>query len=81
MKILRAASVADKLDIGVSTVWKLLKVDPTFPKPVRISEYLEAQGWYEDEIEAYLAERRRQRDEQKEVRRDCKQVPVNELTT
>lgn len=77
MKILRAASVADKLDIGVSTVWKLLKVDPTFPRPVRISEYMEAQGWYEDEVDAYLAERRRQRDEKKEVKGDCKQAAAN----
>lgn len=73
MKILRAASVADRLDIGVSTVWKLLKVDPTFSKPVRISEYMVAQGWYEDEVEAWLAERRRQRDERKEVEQHSSQ--------
>jgi prophage regulatory protein len=38
-----------------STIYDLLRDDPSFPKPVRIGR--RAVGWIESEIDTWLAER------------------------
>lgn len=64
MKLLRAESIAQKLDIGLSTVWKLAKQDPTFPRPVAVSAHvpLKVTTWVEHEIDAWLLTRLQERD-------------------
>lgn len=67
MKTLRVASVAQKLDLGVSTVWKLLKQDPTFPRPFRMSDAVGATVWVEHEIDAWLLTRMQSRQKEEPV--------------
>lgn len=52
MKTLGANGVADKIGIGVSTVWKIHKDDPTFPRPFKISPQVTV--WDEADIDNWL---------------------------
>jgi len=44
-------------NIGRTTLWRLQVSDPAFPAPVEISPG--RSGFYEDEVEAYIASRPR----------------------
>jgi prophage regulatory protein len=50
---LRPAKVAEKLDIGLSTLWKKAKDDPAFPKPIKLAARTTI--FLENEIDEYLA--------------------------
>lgn len=56
-RCLRVCTVADRLGIGVSTVWKLLKSDKSFPKPFKLS--LRTTVWLEDDVNSYINQRAR----------------------
>ena len=51
-RTLRPAATAEKLDIGLSSLWGKCKNDPTFPKPFKLSPRTTV--FYEHEIDAYL---------------------------
>lgn len=51
-RALRVRQVADVLDIGVSSVWRLAKIDPDFPKPFSLSPRVTV--WAPDEVDAYV---------------------------
>jgi prophage regulatory protein len=50
---LRPADAAQKLGIGVSTLWKKIRTDPDFPQPIAISARITV--FMEAELDAYLA--------------------------
>jgi prophage regulatory protein len=60
-RILRLPAVIAKSGLGRDSVYRLAKAGK-FPKPVKLSE--RASGWFEDEIDAYLAKRAADRDAQ-----------------
>ncbi len=51
-RALRPARTAEKLDIGLSSLWLKCKSDPAFPKPFKLSARTTV--FFEDEIDAYL---------------------------
>ena len=51
-RTLRPPKVAEKLSIGLSTMWMRAKNDPTFPKPFKLGPRITV--FFEDEIDAYL---------------------------
>lgn len=51
-RALRVRQVADVLDIGVSSVWRLAKNCPEFPKPFSLSPRVTV--WAPDEVDAYV---------------------------
>lgn len=53
---LRVKGVAAFLGCGVATVWRRTKDDPTFPKPIKLSERVTV--WKLSEIEAWVESRR-----------------------
>ncbi|ACR01396.1 helix-turn-helix transcriptional regulator [Thauera aminoaromatica] len=55
---LRVKGVAAFLGCGVATVWRRTKDDPTFPKPIKLSERVTV--WKLSEIEAWVDSRRMQ---------------------
>lgn len=65
-RALRVRQVADALDIGVSSVWRLAKNDPAFPKPFSLSPRVTV--WAPDEIDAYV--------ETQKAKRAAKQASV-----
>lgn len=52
MNTLRVGSVARKLDVSVSTVWRFVKVVPRFPKPFKLGPSTTV--WSEQELDEYL---------------------------
>lgn len=53
---LRVPDVAAFLGCGVATVWRRTKDDPTFPKPIKLSERVTV--WKLSELEAWVDSRR-----------------------
>jgi prophage regulatory protein len=53
--IIRPRRLAHKLDVGIATVWRLAR-KPDFPQKVHLTSH--ASGWFEDEIDSWLATRR-----------------------
>lgn len=51
-KYIRAKRLAPLLAIAEPTLWRWLKYDPTFPKPVRFSGKVTA--WLYTDIEAWI---------------------------
>lgn len=49
--LLSLKSVADALDISVSSVQRRVKDDPQFPKPIRIDNHVR---WVREEIDNYI---------------------------
>lgn len=52
MDLLRVKGVAEKLNIGISSVWYLTKNQEGFPKPFKLSPRVTV--WKVSEIEAYI---------------------------
>lgn len=52
-KALRPAEAAQKLGIGLSTLWKKIKTDPEFPQPIAITARITV--LMESQLDAYLA--------------------------
>jgi len=52
-KGLRPAKAAEKLGIGLSTLWAWAKHDPEFPRPVKLGAATTV--FLEHELDAYLA--------------------------
>lgn len=52
-----AKGVAASLQIGESSVWKLVKYEPDFPKPIKLGANCVA--WRLDEVDAWLESRPR----------------------
>ncbi len=52
-RTLRPAKLAEKLSIGVSTMWDKAKNDPAFPKPFKLSPKITL--FWDDEADVYLA--------------------------
>ena len=50
---LRPAAAARKLGIGLSTLWKKIKTDPTFPRPIAIASRITV--LMESDLDEYLA--------------------------
>jgi prophage regulatory protein len=50
---LRPAAAARKLGIGLSTLWKKIKADPTFPQPIAIAPRITV--LMESDLDEYLA--------------------------
>ena len=55
-RAIRIREVCSKTGIAQSSVWRLCKTDPTFPKPVRLSPACTA--WFEHEIDEWLLSKR-----------------------
>jgi prophage regulatory protein len=55
MHISRPRQAADKLGIGLSTLWYKIKTDPEFPKPLKLSEGVT--GFVDSELDAYIESR------------------------
>jgi prophage regulatory protein len=60
-RVLRLPGVEAKSGLRRDSIYRLGKAGK-FPKPVKLSE--KASGWFEDEIDAWLAERAAERDAQ-----------------
>jgi prophage regulatory protein len=53
MKIIRDQLVADKIGAkSRATPWRLVKSDPDFPRPLKVSPGIT--GWVEAEVDDYL---------------------------
>jgi prophage regulatory protein len=52
-KGLRPAPSAQKLGMGLSTLWLKVKTEPNFPKPFKLSPRVTV--FYEHELDEYLA--------------------------
>ena len=50
---LRVPDVAAFLGCGVATVWRRTKDDPTFPKPIKLSERVTV--WKLSELESWIS--------------------------
>jgi predicted DNA-binding transcriptional regulator AlpA len=51
-RTLRVRQVADTLGIGVSSVWRLAKNDPEFPRPFSLSPRVTV--WADSEVAEYV---------------------------
>lgn len=49
---IRVAKLAPELAVSVPTVWRWLKEDPTFPKPVKLSARVTA--WRISDVESWI---------------------------
>ena len=49
--------VAERLAVSAPTVWRYARVDPSFPKPIKLSPG--CSRWRADEVENWLATRDR----------------------
>jgi prophage regulatory protein len=54
-KGLRPSKAAEKLDIGLSTLWARAKTDPDFPKPVKLGPGTTI--FIEAELDAWIEKR------------------------
>lgn len=57
-KMIRPADAAKKLGIGLSTLWRKASDQSDFPKPIKLGPATTA--FFEDELDAYIAERAKQ---------------------
>lgn len=64
LRLLRVRAVADKCDVGISTVWAWLKTDPTFPHPIKLGPRTTA--WRESDLDAWIEARAAQGGEEVE---------------
>ncbi|MYZ47335.1 helix-turn-helix transcriptional regulator [Propylenella binzhouense] len=61
MELLSIRRVMDRLNVGRTSLWKLSKDDPTFPKPVQVTPGRKA--FVANEINAWIAARIAERDQ------------------
>ena len=55
-RIVRKPEAARITGLSATTLWRLSRKDPTFPKPVRLTP--QATGWFESELRLWLQSRR-----------------------
>lgn len=55
-RTIRPARIAEKLGVGLPTVWRYARTDPTFPKLFKLTPAVTVA--YEDEIDAWVEGRR-----------------------
>lgn len=53
MKLLKSKSVADMLSVGYTTFRTIVKHQPDFPKPIKLSPKSRPM-WRQDDIEQYI---------------------------
>ena len=53
--LLRLPEVCRRLGLGRTSIYRQMAADPTFPRPVRVTEH--AVAWVEVEVEAFIAAR------------------------
>jgi len=53
--VVRIKQAAHHLGMGESTVWRKVKTDPDFPKPIKLSERVTA--WRLADLDAYIERR------------------------
>jgi len=58
-QLLDVAGVAQRLSLNASSIYRLLKKDPRFPRPVKL---LSDPRWSEDDLAAYISTLRAERD-------------------
>jgi prophage regulatory protein len=51
-RTLRVRHVATTLDVGVSSVWRMVKEDDQFPRPFKLSPRVTV--WDSDELDSYI---------------------------
>ncbi len=62
-RILRLPATIEKTGLGRDSIYRLGRDrESGFPKPVKLSE--RASGWFEDELDTWLAKRAAERDAQ-----------------
>jgi prophage regulatory protein len=54
-RLLRSRDVCERLAISRTTLWRLLRTDPSFPRPIRLLS--KGDRYDADEINAWLASR------------------------
>ncbi len=52
MNLLRVEDGASSPKVGKSTVWELSRSDPTFPKPIKLSDRITR--WLESDLEDWV---------------------------
>ena len=52
MNLLRVEDVASAPKVGKSTMWRLSRSDPTFPKPIKLSDRITR--WLESNLEDWV---------------------------
>ena len=52
MNLLPVEDGASSLKVGKSTVWELSRSDPTFPKPIKLSDRITR--WLESDLEDWV---------------------------
>ena len=52
MNLLTVEDVASSLKVGKSTAWRLSRSDPTFPKPIKLSDRITR--WLESDLEDWV---------------------------
>ena len=52
MNLLPVEDGASSLKVGKSTVWRLSRSDPTFPKPIKLSDRITR--WLESDLEDWV---------------------------
>lgn len=52
MNLLRMGDVASSLKVGKTTVWRLSRSGPTFPKPIKLSDRITR--WLESDLEEWV---------------------------
>jgi prophage regulatory protein len=60
IRIIRRKELEARLGLARSTIYDLLRSDPSFPRPVKIGA--RAIGWVSKEVEDWLASRMARRD-------------------
>ncbi len=55
-RTIRPARIAEKLGVGLPTVWRYARTDPTFPKLFKLTPAVTV--GYEDEVDAWVQSRR-----------------------
>jgi prophage regulatory protein len=60
-RVLRLPATIAKVGMGRDSIYRLGR-EGDFPRPVKLSE--RASGWFEDELDAWLAKRAAERDAQ-----------------
>lgn len=67
MRVLDVKGVASKIGLSRSQIYRILKSDPSFPKPIRLSP--RRIGWRENEVDSWIDDRPRVGEDPEEIRK------------